>query len=83
MILYHHERMDGSGYIAGLKGEDILIEARIIAIIDSYDAMTCERCYKTSMSKKEAIKNLLNETHKYDKNLLNVFIRSLERLGEI
>lgn len=83
VILYHHERLDGSGYIVGLSGDEIPLEARIIAIIDSFDAMTCVRCYKTSMSKKKAIDSLLRENHKYDEKLLRVFERSLEKLGEI
>lgn len=83
VILYHHERLDGSGYVAGLSGDKIPLEARIIALVDSFDAMTCARCYKPSMSKKEAIDSLLKENHKYDEKLLRVFERSLEKLGEI
>lgn len=83
VILYHHERLDGSGYVEGLKGNQIPLEAKILAIIDSYDAMTCVRCYKPTMSKKEAIESLLTETYKYDGKLLEVFKRSLEKLEEI
>lgn len=83
VILYHHERLDGSGYVEGLKGNQIPLEAKILAIIDSFDAMTCVRCYKPAMSKKEAIESLLKENHKYDKKLLKVFKRSLEKLREI
>lgn len=83
IILYHHERLDGSGYIEGLVGDEIPLEARIVAIIDSFDAMTCKRCYKPTMSKKKAIESLLKELHKYDEKLLKVFKRSLEKLGEI
>ncbi|WP_414637051.1 HD-GYP domain-containing protein [Acetobacterium sp.] len=39
-----HERWDGGGYPNGLKGENILLESRIITVADTYDAMTCERC---------------------------------------
>lgn len=46
IVLQHHERMDGSGYPYGLAGDEILEEARIIAICDSYDAMTTDRVYK-------------------------------------
>ncbi len=51
---YHHERWDGSGYPDGLKGEDIPIEARIMAIADVYDALVSKRVYKDSMSFEKA-----------------------------
>mgnify|MGYP002624148127 CR=1 FL=1 len=51
---YHHERWDGSGYPEGLKGEEIPIEARIMAIADVYDALVSKRCYKEKMSFSEA-----------------------------
>jgi len=47
--LFHHERYDGKGYMAGLKGEDIPLGARIFAIIDTYDAMTSDRPYRKAM----------------------------------
>src|SRR4051812_35951494 len=48
-ILYHHERVDGSGYPARLPGEKIPIEAKILAVADAYEAMTAERVYKSAM----------------------------------
>jgi len=51
---YHHERWDGSGYPDGLRGEDIPIEARIMAIADVYDALVSKRVYKDSMSFEKA-----------------------------
>ncbi len=58
IIEQHHERMDGSGYPAGLKGEELALEARIIAVADSYDAMTTARPYRGSMSPDEALAEL-------------------------
>ena len=62
IVLHHHERFDGRGYPEGLKGEDIPIGARIIAIADSIDAMTSKRVYRDAMSldycRKEIEKNL-------------------------
>lgn len=46
---YHHERYDGTGYNAGLKGEEIPLIARIIAVADTYDAMSSKRCYRNSL----------------------------------
>ena len=51
---YHHERWDGSGYPEGLQGNDIPLEARIMAIADVYDALVSKRVYKDSMSFEKA-----------------------------
>ena len=51
---YHHERMDGSGYPEGLKGDAIPLEARIMAIADVYDALVSKRVYKEAMSFEKA-----------------------------
>ena len=48
-ILYHHERLDGSGYPQGLVGNQIPLEARILAVVDAYDAMTSARAYRPAM----------------------------------
>ncbi|MBE5924135.1 MAG: HD domain-containing protein [Lachnospiraceae bacterium] len=56
---YHHERVDGSGYPEGLKGEDIPLEARIMAIADVYDALVSKRVYKEKMSFEEADKIIM------------------------
>ena len=58
IVLSHHERYDGKGYPYGLKGEEIPIESRIIAVADSYDAMTQERTYRQTVSKETAIKEI-------------------------
>ena len=56
-IRYHHERVDGKGYF-GLKGEEIPLESRIIAIADTYSALTMDRTYKASLPYEEAITEL-------------------------
>ncbi len=80
IILQHHERLDGSGYPKGLKEEEIREEARILAICDSFDAMTTNRIYRKGKSTKEALQELLSlGGKKYDENLLNLFMEvSLE-----
>lgn len=55
VVMYHHERYDGTGYPEGLSGKDIPLEARIMAIIDVYDALVNERCYKDIMEQAEAM----------------------------
>ena len=60
-VLYHHERLDGSGYPYGLKAEGIPIEARIVAVADTYDALTSDRPYRNACSDAEARRVLLEE----------------------
>ncbi len=57
-VKHHHERWDGKGYPDGIKGEDIPLFARIIAIADAFDAMLSERVYRPSKSKKDALREL-------------------------
>jgi HD-GYP domain-containing protein (c-di-GMP phosphodiesterase class II) len=57
-ILYHHERFDGKGYPHHLKGEEIPLMARILAVADAYDAMTRSRVYRTAMSRADACRTL-------------------------
>jgi HD-GYP domain-containing protein (c-di-GMP phosphodiesterase class II) len=55
IILQHHERYDGTGYPLRVKGDDILLEARIIAVADTYDAMTSDRPYRKALSHEIAV----------------------------
>jgi PAS domain S-box-containing protein/putative nucleotidyltransferase with HDIG domain len=77
-ILQHHERMDGSGYPNGLKGEEIHLEARILAVADVIEAMATHRPYRAALSIEEALDEITkNQENKYDKDVvqacLNVF----------
>ncbi len=82
-VLAHHEWWDGSGYPLGLKGEDIPITSRIIAIADSYDVMTTGRNYKEPLSKDEAIKELRRYSGiQFDPKLVKNFIEILKESKE-
>jgi len=77
-VLDHHEKFDGSGYPNGLKGEEIPIEARIITVSDSYDAMTSRRSYRDAISKEEALKEIIrcSGTH-FDPEVVDVFVKKV------
>ena len=60
-VLYHHERLDGTGYPYGLKADGIPIEARIVAVADTYDALTSNRPYRNACSETEARRVLADE----------------------
>ena len=78
-ILHHHERWDGGGYPEGLKGEEIPIEARILAIADSFEAMTSARPYRPALSLEEVIKELQKGAGiQFDPKLVEVFIGIIE-----
>lgn len=68
IIAYHHERLDGTGYPYHLEKEQIPKLSKIIAIADSYDAMTSNRFYNDIKTKDEAIQELLSNTSYYGKN---------------
>jgi len=74
-VLNHHENWDGSGYPNGLKEEAIQLEARIISVADSYDAMTSERSYRTGMSREAAIEELKKcSGTQFDPEIVDVFV---------
>ncbi len=74
-ILHHHERWDGNGYPSGLKGESIPLEARILSIADTFDAITSLRPYRAALSYKEAVKELKRcAGTQFDPKLVEVFL---------
>ena len=75
-ILHHHERVDGHGYPAGLRGEQIPIGARIVAIIDAFDAMVSRRCYREALPIEEALRRLREAAGtQFDANIVAEFAR--------
>lgn len=74
----HHERLDGYGYPEGLRGAEITQFGRMIAIVDTYDAITADRCYKVGMSSKKALQILLQDApEKYDEGLVKQFVQCI------
>jgi putative nucleotidyltransferase with HDIG domain len=82
-ILYHHERMDGRGYPAGLIGNEIPLGSRVLAICSNYDAMTASDSYRPPMPPEEAMAELRSSARngQLDGELVEVFIAVLERDG--
>ena len=81
-ILTHQEKWDGTGYPLKLKGEEIPLIARIIAVVDAFDAMTSDRPYRKALSIENAIEELKNGAGtQFDKNIVEKFLDILNRLG--
>jgi HD-GYP domain-containing protein (c-di-GMP phosphodiesterase class II) len=77
-VLEHHERWDGQGYPRGLKGEEILLEARVIAVADAYDAMTNYRTYVEMTSEEQAVKEIRRcAGTQFDPAVARVFIEKV------
>lgn len=74
----HHERYDGTGYPDGLKGEDIPLYARVIAVADSYDAMSSRQIYRSALSRQEICEEIRsNQGKQFDPVIAEVFLRLL------
>ena len=83
-IQSHHERWDGTGYPDGLKGEAIPLGARVLAVVDYYDALTAHRPYHRAMSQAEALDTLRQESGRaLDPRLVDLFVEVLPLTGEI
>lgn len=81
-VLSHHERWDGNGYPMGLKGKEIPLKSRIIAVADAYDAMTSERSYRNALPKEIVVGELVkNAGIQFDPDLVKIFIEKvIERI---
>ena len=78
--LHHHEAIDGKGYPAGLKGSDIPLVSRIICVIDAYDAMVSNRCYRQGLPHEEAVRRLLQASAtQFDAQVVQAFIPIAEQ----
>jgi len=82
-VLFHQERWDGRGYPFRLKGEDVPVEGRLLAVCDAFDAMTSHRPYRETREPQDAIRELkLNQGHQFDPEMVEAFIEVWEK-GEV
>ncbi len=81
IALFHHERYDGKGYPTGIKGEEIPLEARIVTVVDSFDAMVSKRPYKSERSIQESIGELMkNAGTQFDPKIVSLFAEISDRI---
>jgi putative nucleotidyltransferase with HDIG domain len=74
-VLYHHERWDGSGYPSGKAGEEIPLEARVLAVADAFDAMTSDRPYRPALERDEAVAEVARcAGTQFDPEVVQVFL---------
>ena len=78
--MHHHENVDGRGYPARLKGADIPLVSRIVSVIDAYDAMVSNRCYRKGLEHAEAVRRLLESAGtQFDLDVVQSFIPIAEQ----
>jgi HD-GYP domain-containing protein (c-di-GMP phosphodiesterase class II) len=78
--LHHHENFDGTGYPAGLKGHETPVVSRIVSVIDAYDAMVSNRCYRKGLPHAEAVRRLLQSSgSQFDPEVVHAFIPIAEQ----
>ena len=78
--LHHHENVDGTGYPGGLKGSDVPLVSRIVSVIDAYDAMVSNRCYRKGLPHAEAVRRLIESSGtQFDTDVVHTFIPIAEQ----
>jgi diguanylate cyclase (GGDEF)-like protein/putative nucleotidyltransferase with HDIG domain len=84
IVRYHHEKWDGSGYPKGLKGESIPLVARIISVVDFYDATRCDRPYRKGMKREESLALLRSMVGSaFDPRVVETFIKHVEEFDRL
>lgn len=83
IVEQHHERFDGKGYPHGLKGGDIRLPSAIVAVVDSYDALTTNRVYRPGIPKAEALEELERSRQLYHPDVIDAFFRCADRIDDI
>ena len=84
VVRSHHEKWDGSGYPDHLKGEEIPLTARILSVVDCFDALTSDRPYRKPLSPEEALKYVQSETGtSFDPAVVEALVKNMDRLGAL
>jgi diguanylate cyclase (GGDEF)-like protein/putative nucleotidyltransferase with HDIG domain len=84
IVRYHHEKWDGTGYPKGLKGESIPLVARIISVVDFYDATRCDRPYRKGMTREESLALLRSMAGTaFDPRVVNIFVQHVEKFDHL
>jgi diguanylate cyclase (GGDEF)-like protein/putative nucleotidyltransferase with HDIG domain len=84
IVRYHHEKWDGTGYPKGLRGEAIPLVARIISVVDFYDATRCDRPYRKGMTREESLSLLRSmASSAFDPKVVETFIRHVEEFDQL
>lgn len=84
MIVHHHERFDGKGYPDGISGRDIPITARILAVADTYDAMTSSRPYRSALTHRQAMEEIVKCSNtQFDAVVVRAFLQTPVGQGEL
>jgi len=79
IILHHHERYAGNGYPDGISGKDIPLEARILCVADTYDAMTSDRPYRKALPHEEAVAEIIRfKGSQFDPEIVDAFLKSYQ-----
>jgi HD-GYP domain-containing protein (c-di-GMP phosphodiesterase class II) len=82
--LAHHEHFDGTGYPNGLKGEEIPLEARIVTVVDVFDALTTRRVYKGAWSLSETFNYMADQSNRlFDPMIVNAFSQCQDQISEL
>jgi putative nucleotidyltransferase with HDIG domain len=83
-VLYHHERWDGTGYPTGRAGEEIPLEARVLAVADAFDAMTSDRPYRPALSRAEALDEVSRcAGTQFDPEIVRIFLELFAEADEL
>jgi len=84
IAMTHHEKIDGTGYPQGLKGDSIPLEGRIVALADVYDALSSKRCYKDAFPEEKVVSILKESSGKhFDPGIIKVFFENYDAVKEI
>lgn len=83
IVYYHHERWDGRGYPKSLKGDEIPLSARIVALADVYDALTRDRSYRKGLSHEVAYKMIIDDPDHFDPDILAIFKKHNDKFRDL